>query len=285
MRSAFSNGIRVSLGLLVWLLVSSCLLAQKPRIDALADQTAVSLSRAKQKTVLVFDFVGPDGMDALGQKLAADFRAALARSGHDFQVEDRSRLLEILQKNKLLTASIRDRDTAFWYLRQTGVDASVLGTLSNASGCLTISLQSFSVKESELFSEFETSIPLTDDLKALIGESEKDEFASMPRGGKDGYSFPSCISCQNAQLSREGAKRNAQGTVVLEVTVDEDGNAKAIRVKQAMPYGITEQVIETVQEWRFKPATGPDGKAAAVRQTVEMKFWSDFTQFWRSSPD
>ena len=122
MQSAVSNFIRVSLGLLIFLFTSPLLLADSPQIDALADKLAASLSRAKLTTVLVFDFVGPDGMDALGQKLAADFRASMAKSGQDLQVEDYSLLLGLLKKNELVLANLHNTATARWIVGQTEVD-------------------------------------------------------------------------------------------------------------------------------------------------------------------
>jgi outer membrane biosynthesis protein TonB len=36
--------------------------------------------------------------------------------------------------------------------------------------------------------------------------------------------------------------------------------------------GLTEMAIAAVQKWKFKPATGPDGKVAAVREIVTLSF-------------
>ena len=37
-----------------------------------------------------------------------------------------------------------------------------------------------------------------------------------------------------------------------------------------LPFGLTEEAIETVKKWKLRPATGPDGKPAAVREEVEL---------------
>lgn len=272
MHSSFSQCIRVWLGVLLVLSVRSFLPSQESQIDALADQMASSLSHSKQKTVVILDFVGPDETTVLGQELVARFRAALIKSAHDFGVEDRSQLLELLRENDLLPGSIRDRDTASWYLRKSGADAAILGTLSNGSGGLKISLQAFSLRESELFSEFETSMPLTDDLKALLGQHEKDEFPSLPKADEDSYMRPSCTYCPLPPFTAEASRRQSAGTVAMQITIDEDGHAKDIRVENALPYGLTEQATEAVREWRFKPATGPNGKPAAVRSNIEVTF-------------
>src|SRR5580698_2930268 len=55
-------------------------------------------------------------------------------------------------------------------------------------------------------------------------------------------------------------------------SVEEDGRARHIRIKKAMLGGLTETASGAVQKWRFKPARGPDGKAAAVREMVTVSF-------------
>jgi len=272
MHSSFSACIRAWIEVLLVLAVCSFLPAQESQIVAIADQMAGSLSHSKQKTVVILDFVGPDEMAVLGQKVAADFHEALIKSAHDFRVGDPSQLLELLQKNDLLPGSIRSRETAVWYLRNSGADAAILGTLSNESAGLKVSLQAFSLRKSELFAELETSIPLTDDLKRLLGQHEKDEFSSLPKANKNGYISPACIYCPIPPFTAEASRRKSAGTVVMQITIDEDGHARDIRVQNALPYGLTEQATEAVREWRFKPSTGPDGKPAAVRVTIQTIF-------------
>jgi TonB family protein len=272
MQPAVSNWIRVALAAMFTLSACSSAPAQEPQIDALADQMAASLSHAKLKTVAVLDFFGPYEMAALGQELTADFTAAFGKSAPGLQVEDPSQLVEMLHKNNLLPGSIRDAATASWFLHQTGVDAVILGTLSNASSGVKVRVRAFRVQNSHPISEVETTLPVTDDLKTLIGRQETDEFGFLPESGKKGYSSPSCIHCPQSQLVEEAAKAKFQGTVVLELTVAENGRARDIRARIAMPDGLTDKAIRTVQGWTFKPATGPDGKPAAVRQIVEITF-------------
>jgi len=274
MRLTLSGGFRALLAAVFILPMCAPTPAQESRIDALADQMAAALSQAKLKTVIVFDFDGPDEMDALGQKLAEDFRAALTKSGKGLQVEDRSQLLDLLKKDKLAPDGISDAGTASWVLKPTQTQAFILGTLSNGGDGLQLSVEAFRVERSQRISKFETSLPLTDDLKAFIEESKKgrDVFGSLPRTSTKGHSSPSCIYCPQPRYSAEASRAKFQGNVVLEITIDEDGHARDISVKRGLPLGLTGQAIEAVQEWRFKPAADPDGNPVAVRTTVEMTF-------------
>ncbi len=270
MQSVGYNCIRASLAALLLLFGASPLRAQAPQIDAVADEMTAWLARAKLKTVIVFDFVGPDGMDAVGQKLAADFRASMARSGQDVRVQDYSELLGMLKKNGLVLANLHNVASASWLVGQTEVDAWIYGKFSNSVGGLKLTVDAYPLSPfAERYFEFESSIPLTDDLKALIAERETDEFSALPRPSPSGYSYPECIYCPVLQFSEEVLRNKFSGTVVLEVTVEPDGHTKDIRVKVGLPFGLTQQAVDTVKEWRLKPAIGPDGKPAAVRQVVE----------------
>jgi hypothetical protein len=120
-------------------------MAQAPQIDGLAGKVATSLSRAKLQRVLVFDFVGPKGMDAVGQRLAADFRASLAKSGQDIRVEDYSELLGLLKKDELVLANLHNIATARWIVGQTEVDAWAYSTLSNGIGGLRLTVDAYPV--------------------------------------------------------------------------------------------------------------------------------------------
>jgi TonB family protein len=272
MRLTLSSNFRVLLAAVFVLAMCEPTSAQEPKIDALADQMAASLSNATLKTVMVFDFVGLDETDTLGQKLAADFRTALAKSANGIQVEDRSQLLDLLRKEKLAPEGISDAGTASWVLKPAEVEAFILGTFSNKSDGLQLSVEAFRVERSQRISKFEVSIPLTDDLKALIAKGGAGEFASLPVAGKNGYSLPKCVSCPPARFSEDAKRAQFEGTVLLEITVTEDGRATDIFVKKPIGLGLTRQAIEAVQEWRFSPADGPDGKPAAVRVPVQVRF-------------
>jgi TonB family protein len=271
-QAALCNKIRVSLAALI--VVATCLAtsAQQPPLDQLARRMADSLEQAKQKNVAVFGFVGPDETEALGQKIAGDFREALVRSAHKFRVEDLSHLLEILGKTSAWSASVDDADTAAWFLRDSDVDTAILGTVSSEDAGLHVRVRAIRERDAQQIVEFDTVVPLTDDLKQLIGRAAGREFANWPKGGKNGYSSPICVSCPKPQYLGRPLGRRIEGTVLLEISVGEDGRARHIRIKKAAPYGMTEKAIAAVQTWRYKPATGPDGKVAAVRETVEMNF-------------
>jgi len=117
--------------------------AQDMQIKRLAEQMADSFSRLEQKDVVVFEFHGLDEMDALGQRLAAEFNAALTESARDFHVVDPCWLVHALQKYDLTPANIFSAGTASWPPQQTKVDTLILGTMSTGIGGLRISVEAY----------------------------------------------------------------------------------------------------------------------------------------------
>lgn len=62
-----------------------------------------------------------------------------------------------------------------------------------------------------------------------------------------------------------------RGDVVVEVTIDEQGNVVKTVVLQTVGFGLEETVVATLKQWRFTPAM-IDGVAVASRQDVYFHF-------------
>lgn len=62
-----------------------------------------------------------------------------------------------------------------------------------------------------------------------------------------------------------------RGDVVIEVTIDEQGNVAKTKVLKTVGYGIEDIVMATVRQWRFTPAK-IDGISVASRQDVYFHF-------------
>ena len=59
---------------------------------------------------------------------------------------------------------------------------------------------------------------------------------------------------------------------MLVAMITADGKATDIKVVKGLGLGLDEKAIEAVRTWRFKPAAGPNGRPAPVRQTIEVTF-------------
>jgi TonB family protein len=90
--------------------------------------------------------------------------------------------------------------------------------------------------------------------------------------GTGGYGYPQCLYCPRAEFSDEAMKAKYQGVVTLVAIITADGRATEIQVVKGLGLGLDEKAIAAVRTWRFKPALGPGGKPASVRQTIEVTF-------------
>jgi TonB family protein len=287
---ALSTGVRRTIrcgspylvpGLLVALVafaVMPAAQAQHSPMDAVAAQIADAISHAKQKSVIVFDFSGPDTkVTPLGRVLADDFSAALEKSAPALRVEKRSRISDAIEHGDFALELLSDAGSTLALARELHVDALVMGQLSIARGQATVTVFSYRVPNGESIKGFRVTWPLTEQMEQLTTKdlTEPDSmggWASFPQGGKNGYTTASCISCAPPDFSREALARKIEGVIELRVVVREDGRIGQIRIVKGLPLGLTAAAIEAVKKWKLTPARGPDRKPAAVQQMIGISF-------------
>jgi protein TonB len=73
------------------------------------------------------------------------------------------------------------------------------------------------------------------------------------------------------EYSEQARKARIQGTVVIEGVIDEKGATRALRVLDGLGFGLDEQAIDAVKQWRFRPATR-DGKPLPIVGTFHLTF-------------
>ncbi len=71
--------------------------------------------------------------------------------------------------------------------------------------------------------------------------------------------------------SEEARKAKYQGTVVLLIVVDSQGNVTDVSVLKPLGMGLDEKAVSTVQTWKFQPALR-NNTPVAVRVSVEITF-------------
>ena len=62
-----------------------------------------------------------------------------------------------------------------------------------------------------------------------------------------------------------------EGTVVLDIRIDESGRVTDIQVLRGLPLGVSQAAVEAVSRWRYRPARGRAGPVAA-RKIVRVQF-------------
>ncbi len=75
----------------------------------------------------------------------------------------------------------------------------------------------------------------------------------------------------NPAYSKEALKAKYQGTELLWIVVDAQGNVTDCRVVKPLGLGLDEKAVDTVKTWRFKPAMR-NGTPVPVRVMVQVSF-------------
>ncbi|HML18567.1 MAG TPA: energy transducer TonB [Bryobacteraceae bacterium] len=86
-----------------------------------------------------------------------------------------------------------------------------------------------------------------------------------------GVSPPSVLSKVEPEYSEEARKAKWQGTVVLQLVVDEHGLPQQMHITRSLGLGLDQKALEAVGKWRFKPGM-KDGKPVPVIATIEVNF-------------
>lgn len=73
------------------------------------------------------------------------------------------------------------------------------------------------------------------------------------------------------EYSDKARKKKAHGNVILETTVGTDGHTHDMRVVKPLNYGLSEQAVKALRNWRFEPGI-KDGKPVPVSLQIEMVF-------------
>ncbi len=86
-----------------------------------------------------------------------------------------------------------------------------------------------------------------------------------------GVSPPTVLSKVEPEYSEEARKAKWQGTVILQVVVDEHGLPQQVHVTRSLGLGLDQKAVEAVAKWKFKPGM-KDGKPVQVIATIEVNF-------------
>jgi TonB family protein len=86
-----------------------------------------------------------------------------------------------------------------------------------------------------------------------------------------GVSAPTVIHRIEPQYSEEARKARYQGTVVLEAIVRKDGTCDIIRVVRSLGFGLDENAMEALKQWRFRPGMR-NGMPVDISLNIEVNF-------------
>jgi TonB family protein len=117
-------------------------------------------------------------------------------------------------------------------------------------------------------------------MDASAGEIRKARVAQLspkPRTTADvfkignGVAAPVLLYKLEPSYSFEARAAKVQGTVVLSVVVGTDGKAADVQLRKSVGYGLDEQAVNAITQWKFKPGMR-DGMAVPVQASIEVNF-------------
>lgn len=85
---------------------------------------------------------------------------------------------------------------------------------------------------------------------------------------------PRLVSRTEPKYTPEAKKARVSGIVIVEVIINKTGHVVAARILKALPFGLNEAAVNSVKNWRFKPAT-LHGKAIDVFYNLTVNFRLD----------
>jgi protein TonB len=72
-------------------------------------------------------------------------------------------------------------------------------------------------------------------------------------------------------VARSEFPEGFQGDVIVEVTIDKQGNVVSLRLLHGIGQGIDDKVMATLRNWRYKPAM-MDGEPIAEKHDVHFHY-------------
>lgn len=115
-----------------------------------------------------------------------------------------------------------------------------------------------------------TPVPTPTPVEAPAKAAEDDCPSPIYRE-KDVNQMALITEIQQASYTDEARKNKIEGSVVLRLVLCGNGRVSDISVEKGLPFGLTEQAIESVKRLKFRPAL-KDGKPVSVYITREIPF-------------
>jgi len=86
-----------------------------------------------------------------------------------------------------------------------------------------------------------------------------------------GVTPPKLLFKSEPEYAPEARALKVEGNVVLQVTIDVDGSARDIKLKQGLGYGQDEAAASALSKWKFEPGAR-GGVPVPVMATIEVNF-------------
>jgi TonB family protein len=262
------------------------------QVNTLADQLVSDIHAYARKVnispeVLVVDFVNQRGdMNVFGQQLADALANALQSRLTTEELVPRQVFRQRLISSGYAPFDLRDRDVLSSTAANAAANIIITGRIFVFRNSNTLQIQLTTVPEGQSFSSASADFPAPPGFKTLLATAldwpilpyalthctkipgvarASDAFAAL------GVTMPKCNKCSPPEYDDDARRARWEGSVLLNVMIDERGQVSSITVAQNAPYGIEHQAIKAVTKWRFDPAT-QNNKAIQACTQIQVQF-------------
>jgi TonB family protein len=191
----------------------------------------------------------------------------------------RENVINILEGRGFITLDAYIPDVLKAVATSAGADILVTDTLLWQQDGYELTSEVYDVVQRKKLDQFRTKIsrpgPESGGEPLVFKDAESGVSLITFRGKQSrppAVEYPACDRCPDPSYTPEARADRIQGRVLILATVTEQGIAEHIGVVDGLDDGLTDQALEAVRNWHFKPAIGKDGKPFAARIPVEVTF-------------
>jgi len=233
-------------------------------------------------TILVTNFTLSSGATSrFGIRLADQISMDLASQQKVINIIDRFRLQSFLEQERIPASLFNSEKALCWLAKQLGATTVLRGTTEDRGGSLRVQGSLLSCikdragpTESFTLPDFDSKSDLTPTEsfpETLSPPSSSPTIPLIREAGVDRVSAPACVHCPNPSYTDPARVARINGTVLLRLTVSEEGRMTEARVVRGLPFGLNESAMKAVRDWQFKPAKR-DGQSVTCMVMTEVTF-------------
>jgi TonB family protein len=283
--SAMTRSLAFALSLVFLCACAACVFtlsafAQTPlEIDTLAGRTAQRVAKTRQQHIFVAGLQGCQLDAEVCAMFETSLRANLEKMVPGAHFAKRENVINILEGRGFIALDAYFPDVLKAVATSAGADILVTDTLEWQSDGYDLTSEVYDAVQGKKLDLFRTkiSLPAADSggEPLVFRDPESGDSTIIYRGKQPRNPIvesPVCERCPNPAYTPEAQADRIQGRVLLQVTVTEQGEVERLGVIDGLAGGLTDQALEAVRSWHFKPAIGKDGKPFATRMPLEVIF-------------
>ncbi|MFI5098618.1 MAG: energy transducer TonB [Candidatus Acidiferrales bacterium] len=248
----------------------------------LSEFAAVANCQQTSCTILVTDFVLPDGNTSLyGTRLADELSRELVSRTTKMRAIDRLRFHEHITKDRVPVKSINEQ-LARAFAADLQATFVVLGTTHKTDDGAVQLLARLLYVPAKQWGEHDAQVKLPAP-NAISDLSPSELLTPLPPilatasgekvypPGVDGLTTPTCYYMPNPPFSEEARRSKVSGSLTAEAVINSEGRLENARIVRGLPYGLNETTIATMKTWKCNPAQ-KDGKPVPTIVQFEVHF-------------